>query len=345
MSGLVAVLAIGREAAVDDGDLQRLVSCYEAVRGPCRATVARGGSRARAARLEPVGADGAAEDLPGSWPVTIGVPYARGGTAAGSAAWLRSVDWQFALVTYDATADEALAANDPMGMVAVYVAAGPGVLYVSTSSLALARFLAAPADRLAVQSFLLSGYHFGSRTHWQGIERLEPGQVVRVGSGGRSQELYWRPAVHHDVRRLPLRRAADHLIDVAVDVLRSRLDRREECWIDLTGGFDSRLLGLLLSRADVPFRANTRHTRDPADVAIARRISEVKGWAWVDPALPEDWDAVLPDEIGPALAWGDGQLEVLQLSRVQWVHRPGSPSSPPPAGRPGSTSTTGSTCG
>src|SRR3954452_20967134 len=236
VSGLVAVLAVDPGSTVDDDDLQRLVACYDAVRGPCAVTVSRGDSRARAARLETVGGGLPAGATSGEWPVTIGVPHAPAGATAGSAAWLRSVDGQFAMVGYDAAAGEAVVANDPMGMVAVYVAAGPGVLYVSTSSLALARFLAAPADRLAVQSFLLSGYHFGSRTHWQGIERLEPGQVVRVGRDGRCQDLYFRPQVQDDVRRLPLRQAAAHCIDVAVDSLRSRLSGQPETWIDLTGG-------------------------------------------------------------------------------------------------------------
>src|SRR4051794_8223959 len=179
MSGLVAVLALGPERIPDDEDLQRLVRCYEAVRGPCAVTVSRGGSRARAARLDPAGAAAAA--APGGWPVTLGVPSAPSGAAPGSPGWLRSVDGQFALVGYDAGTDEAVVANDPLGMAAVYVATGPGVLYVSTSCLALAKHLAAPADRLAVQSFLLSGYQFGARTQWRGIERLEPGEVVRVG--------------------------------------------------------------------------------------------------------------------------------------------------------------------
>jgi len=208
-----------------------------------------------------------------------------------------------------------------MGMTAVYVAARSGAVYVSTSGLALARFLAAPADRLALQSFLLSGYHFGSGTHWQGIERLEPGQVVRVGPAGRSVEHYWRPQVDDEVRRLSLPRAADHCIDVAVEAFRTRLAGRPETWIDLTGGYDSRLLSLLLERAGVAFRANTRHTTDPSDIAIAGRIIERKGWDWAHPALPEDWDTVLPGQLDASLAWGDGNLEVLQLSRVVWVHR------------------------
>jgi len=147
MSGLVAVLAVGPERIPDDEDLQQLVRCYEAVRGPCAVTVSRGGSRARAARLDAAGAVPA----PGGWPVTVGVPSAGSGTTPGSPAWLRSADGQFALVGYDDDTDEAVVANDPLGMAAVYVAAGAGVLYVSTSCLALAKHLAAPADRLAVQ--------------------------------------------------------------------------------------------------------------------------------------------------------------------------------------------------
>jgi asparagine synthase (glutamine-hydrolysing) len=321
MSGLVAVLAVGPDRAVDDDELHRLVACYETVRGPSTVTVVRGGSSARAARLEAAGIAGSDRAVSAEWPVTVGVPHAPTGGTPGSPAWLAAADGQFALVTYDDATGEAVVAGDPMGMAAVYVAEGPGVLYVSTSGLALARFLAAPADRLALQSFLVSGYHFGGGTHWQGVQRLEPGQAVRVGPRGRSQEYYWRPQIDRDVQRLPLRQAADHCIDASVSALTSRLAGQPESWIDLTGGYDSRLLALLLRRAGVRFAANTRHTTDPAEIEIARRIVELTGWTWVHPELPADWDAVLPAELASSLAWGDGNLEVLQLSRVLWVHR------------------------
>ena len=318
MSGLIAILAVGRDRAVEESEFQRLVSCYQAVRGSGAVTAAPGDSWARAARLGPADADHGAQ---AAWPLTIGAPHAASDAPAGSTPWLASTEGQFALVGYDPASGEAVVAGDPMGMVAVYVAVRPGVLYVSTSSLALARFLEAPADRLAVQSFLLSGYHFGTGTHWQGIERLEPGQAVRVGPRGRSTEHYWRPQVHDDVRRLPLRQAADHLIEVAVDTFQRSLAGQSDTWIDLTGGYDSRLMALLLRQAGVPFRANTRHTTDPADIAIARSIVDLTGWQWEHPELPGDWDAVLPTELNSSLAWGDGHLEVLQLSRVLWVHQ------------------------
>ncbi|MGY1671028.1 hypothetical protein [Geodermatophilus sp. SYSU D00710] len=320
MSGLVAVLAVGEQRARDE-ELERLVSCYETVRGPCAVTVSRGGSRVRAARLQPAETPSRSPGTSPEWPLTIGVPSSSSSAAPGSAAWLAAADGQFALVGHDPASAEAVVANDPMGMVGVYLAVRPGAVYVSTSSLALARFLAAPADRLAVQSFLLSGYHFGAGTHWRGIERLEPGQVLRVGPGGQCREHYWRPQVDPEVRSLSLRKAADHCIDVAVDTFRSRLAGRPETWIDLTGGYDSRLLALLLRRAGVAFRANTRHTTNPDDLAIACRIADLTGCEWVHPELPTDWDTVLPRELDSSLAWGDGQLEVLQLSRVSWVHR------------------------
>jgi asparagine synthase (glutamine-hydrolysing) len=320
MSGLVTVVAVGRGRTVDDDELHRLVACYEAVRGPCTTGIARGGSVVRAARLQPVDG-GPASGGPTDWPVTVGLPHATAAAAPGTTEWLRSAEGQFALVTYDAGSGETVIANDPLGMTAVYVASRPGVLYASTSSLALARFLAAPADRLAVRSFLLSGYHFGTGTHWVGIERLEPGQVLRVGPDGVSRELYWRAQQRDDVRRLPLADAADACIEVAVDAFRRHLAGGPETWIDLTGGYDSRLLALLLDRAGVPFRANTRHTTDPAEIEIAGRMAGLTGWEWVHPELPPDWDAVLPGELPSSLAWGDAQLEVLQLARVSWVHR------------------------
>jgi asparagine synthase (glutamine-hydrolysing) len=320
MSGLVAVVAVGRDRTAGDEELRRLVACYESVRGPCTAAIARGDSLVRAARLEPVDG-GPPSSTPAEWPLTLGRPHAQPGITPGTAEWLRSAEGQFALVTYDAAAGEAVIANDPLGMTPVYVAARPGVVYASTSSLALARFLAAPADRLAVQSFLLSGYHFGTTTHWVGIERLEPGQVLRAGPDGVSRQLYWRAAIRDDVRRLSLAEAADRCIEVALDAFGRFLAPGAETWIDLTGGYDSRLLALLLDRAGVAFRANTRHTTDPAEVAIAGRLARQTGWPWVHPELPVDWDAVLPRELPRSLAWGDAQLEVLQLSRVSWVHQ------------------------
>jgi hypothetical protein len=85
---------------------------------------------------------------------------------------------------------------------------------------------------------------------------------------------------------------------------------------DLTGGYDSRLVCLLLAETGARFATTTRSVRDRADVDTARMIAGSKGWPWVHTPLPEDWATLLPGRLGQALGAGDGALDVLQLARV-----------------------------
>jgi hypothetical protein len=118
---------------------------------------------------------------------------------------------------------------------------------------------------------------------------------------------------------MDLRTAADHLTDVLVGALQERMGDRPT-WLDLTGGYDSRLLALLAERAGVDFRANTRESSIYPDVAMARDLARRKGWDWRELRTPWDWPDRLPHLLDDALAAADGRLEVLQLARVAWGH-------------------------
>lgn len=329
MSGLVAVIAVDRRAPVTASELERAVSAYSAVTGvggEGRRWVQRGNDVVRAALLTGSSAGGVEDDRAlrdgdRSWRLIAGTAFAPNGADPDLVTPLPALDGQFAAVSFDATSAEVSVATDGLGMTPVYVTGKDGRAYASTSSLTLARIVGARPDRLALQAFLLSGFHFGTATHWQDVTRLDPGHVVRFGRGEQVTERYWRPCVDDAVRRLPFHRAVDHAIDVAVECYRARLAGRDEMWVDLTGGYDSRLLTLLLRRAGVAVRANTRHTTNPDDVRIAERVADRLQVRWEPQPLPPDWPDVLPGMLAPSLAWGDANLEVLQLSRVLWVHQ------------------------
>jgi asparagine synthetase B (glutamine-hydrolysing) len=320
LSGLVAVIALPGASPVARAELDRLAADYEAVRGRASRRVDVGGDRARAARLSVTGDVAVPTCEPPSWVVVTG-------TAHPARLWTRShtqelsdLDGQFAVVSYDASADEVVVAADPLGMHAVYRAHRPGRLYVSTCALALVRHLRCPASRLGVQAFLLSGYQFGTRTNWDDVRRLDPATRIVVGTDDVAEGIYWRPSIDRSVWALPFDRAVDHALEVAQDTFRSHLGADGMRWADLTGGYDSRLMCLLLESAGVKFATNTRSVAGSDDVDIARVIAARRGWDWVNPTLPDDWAAALPAHLGATLGWGDGQLEVLQLARVLWVH-------------------------
>jgi hypothetical protein len=231
---------------------------------------------------------------------------------------LEALDGQFALVRQAGETIEV--ATDPFGMQALHVAHRTGRSYVSTSALALAAHLGTPPESDGVMAFLRTGYQFGARTLWRGVERLEPATALRFAGDGPSRRCYWRVEPDPSMRELTLDETAERCVGVLVDTLRARLLEGQCLWADLTGGFDSRLLCLALRAAQVEFTATTTGPSDSPDVEIARRLVAMAGWPWshLDPG-----DAVGPvaEVTGEALAWGDGNLEALQLADVLWTHR------------------------
>jgi hypothetical protein len=231
------------------------------------------------------------------------------------------LDGQGSLVSYDAANGTTVIATDRFAAAPVYVAERDGLLCCATSAMVLARHLRSPADHLGLSTFLVAGYQYGPLTHWQGVRRLEPGTLLEVQAPGPVREdVYWRPHTLEEVERLDFDDAVDRVVDVATATLRERLGSREP-WVDLTGGYDSRLLAVLLDRAGVSFAGNTRMSSLGPDIELAEEISDLMGWPWRPTPLPDDWPQQLSKTVDHALAAGDGRLEVLQLSRVAWIHQ------------------------
>lgn len=318
MAGLVAVVAAPRSSAVEAHEVTDLLAAYRHFRPATTAPATVGDDRVLCV-LETGQSTMLSRDV-GSWLASTGPMYPTTPWSHPYASHVEHVDGQFAAVGYDAEQDTVVVVNDPMGMCALYVAERPGRLYVSTSALALARHLSPQASRLCVQEFLLAGYHFGSRTHWDDVRRLDPGTCITVRQDRMEERTYWRPTIDTSVRSLTLEQASDHHIEVARSTYTGYLGA-EETWADLTGGYDSRLLCLLLEDAGVHFATNTRSAPSPDDVEIARELAALRGWTWLDCQLPPDWPLLLPGLLDDALAWGDGRLEVLQLARVLHPHR------------------------
>lgn len=316
MTGLIAVVGNDGSEGLAESDLDGLASEYEALRGGGERHVAVGGRRVVAAKMVATGTPTDIERSGASWAVAVGVFYPTGPLATR----VEDSDGQFALVAYDADRDEVRVASDPFGMQSLFVAERGNKTYVSTSALALAAHLRAQPDRFALLAFLRAGYHFSPMTHWQGIERLDPGVCLRFGQDGCRRVEYFRPEIDPTLARLSLRRAVDHCIELAGETYRHYLAGSPRSWADLTGGYDSRLLALLLREAGVEFDTDTRGFDESADVRIARELAELGGWNWLQLKTPPNWSELLPGMMQRALAWGDGHLEVIELAWVLWAH-------------------------
>lgn len=318
MTGFVCVLALDGAPERAASEVRALANAFADLHG-CECPVLPGLAGLRSVRSWAAGAG--VETVTDNQGWTL-----RHGTCHGpcehpvTVADLEHSDGQFSVVSYDARSGATVIATDRFAAAPVYLAVKGGLLYASSSALTLARHLRPPVDRLAVGCFLTAGYQFGTQTHWVGVRRLDPGAYVHVSATRICEGEFWRPVVDRGIERLPLHAAAEHLVALYVDVLRHRLGG-QETWIDLTGGYDSRLMALCLDRAGVPFRANTRRSPLGPDIEIAGEIVARTGWPWTPFDYPADWPDVLPGWLDRALVAGDARLEVLQLSRVLFAHR------------------------
>jgi hypothetical protein len=326
MTGIVGIISNDRRRAVAQEDVDGLARAYESFRGPGRRHPAEAGAYARFVKFDSDWADRPGVDVSESgWAASTGVVHYPGSLIR---ARPEDLDGQFGLVSYEAHGDQIVVASDPFGMHAFFSAERDGKTYVSTSSLALAKHLRARPNRLALETFLLTGSHFGSMSNWEGISRLDPGTCLRFTSQGRDSRQYWKPEIDPSVAKLDFRQASSHCTELAVAMYRDYYAGRPPIWSDLTGGYDTRLLNLLLREANVGLLTNTNGDPGEDDVRLAREIAQLAGWEWLGLTFPNDWDRVLPTFLPLALGWGDGHLDVLHLSYVLWAHQQKSRISP-----------------
>lgn len=318
MADLLAIISHDPGSPVTTESLEELLATYESLRGAPPRRRAVGGDRARACVVGLPTDTSGVEIEGGAWTAWSGSAPRLAAAMAGP---LDRLDGQFALVRMEEGGKAVSVATDPLGMKPLYLATAGRMTYVATSALALARHLRAAPSRLGFESFLRSGLQFGRATEWEGIERMRPAELRRFGpTGARGGVEYWQPGLDPEVSRLSLEESVDLCIERATEAIGERY-RGSKPWLDLTGGFDSRLLSLLTQRAGVEFTTNTVGSEADEDVRIARRVATGSGWPWTRIDLPGDWAERLADLLPEAVAWGDGHLDALPLAAVLRGHR------------------------
>jgi hypothetical protein len=318
LSGIVGVVSRDASASALEADVAGLVEAYESLRGPASHHELGAGDLGRFVLLDTEASNAVHLHRGASWLAFSGVVYSP---QSPMGAPISELDGQFALLAYDGDQDEVQIASDPFGMHALYVAERGALTYVSTSALALAKHLRASPSRRGLCGFLLAGYTFGTVSNWEGIRRLDPATLIRLTKEGSEEDRYWRPAPDESIRRLSFRESLDRCLEIATQTIRAYPSRGPEAWVDLTGGYDTRLLALLLREAGAGIHTNTRYAVEAdEDPRIAQQVAEEAGFPWTGFRQPDEWPTVLPSMLSTALVRGDGNLEVLQLARVMWAH-------------------------
>lgn len=227
---------------------------------------------------------------------------------------LEAFDGHFAVVIYNARDNSLSVISDPIGLFSIFYCRRGNQILVSSSALAVASQTQSQPDILAVEHFLRTGRLDGDKTLWQDVKRLLGGKVLRVIDGRVEQTEYWSPTVDDSISRLSFEEALSQSAALLTHTFSRILPRESKTWVDLTGGFDSRLVAILAAKTKVPFTAYCMGPEDHLDVNLSRKISEEMGWEYIHTQLPEAWGPDLYSWFNTALGCGDGRASVLRFA-------------------------------
>ena len=270
------------------------------------------------------------DEQSGSWMLAVGTVLSNKNDQGGKLATLltnylkqgnsvfENLDGHFALVIYNKAADELAVVSDPLGLVSVFYAHQGSRTYVTTSALAVAKAVQATPSKYGTLVFLMTGNVFDKYTLWQDVERLTPGTVLEISQTGSAKSVYWSPVVQQKISQLSLNETIDYSFALLSQLTRQALEREGTTWADFTGGFDSRLVTMIMDHCSLPFKACCQGPIASPDVRISSRIAQELGWAYQHNIMPDNWGYERYEILPRALGKGDGHLDIFKASMVIW---------------------------
>lgn len=166
----------------------------------------------------------------------------------------------------------------------------------------------ADLDRERLVEFLAQAVIFGPATHVRGVGRLVGGEVL-LGKREEGNLPFWRVVP----KRLSETESDDPEIVIGIfsDLAASLAGRKVA--VDVTGGFDSRVIACLFAEFGLPFEVGvTARDMDAPDIAISETVAGLLGRESYP--LLHDTSRLEP-EIEAVFQASDGQLEMRTIHR------------------------------
>ncbi len=227
---------------------------------------------------------------------------------------LNAYDGHFALIVYNAQDESLSVISDPIGLFSIFYYQQGDRMLISSSALAIASHLQAAPDPLSAEHFLRMGRLDADKTLWLGVKRILAGTELHLTRHHFDQTTYYTPTVDVSIANLSFKAALAQATDMLTGTFSHALQHEEETWVDLTGGFDSRLAAMLTEKSNVPFYTYCMGPADSQDVIISQEISRELGWNYLHSQLPEKWEQDQFTWFPAALGHGDGLASTLRLA-------------------------------
>ncbi len=243
----------------------------------------------------------------------------QGAEAAG--AWAGDAEGQFALVVRDPRCDEIHVATDRLGSLHLFETTIDGAAVVSTSGLALARLGRRSLDPAACRIFLTTGTPFGPQSLFAGVRKLEPAQIHSYSAGQKTGSArYW------DIREKFYDRARQAgAVEATAEALVQAMDSISATWseplLDLTGGYDSRIVLAAMLKTGRHFEVTVSGPADSGDVQVAKALAQEFGLKLLHHSKPELQAEEIWAAARQALLFTDGQFDVMLYYATMLAHQ------------------------
>jgi hypothetical protein len=283
------------------------------------------------ARLNGTGSPVVSDAATGSWLASLGVWFHADGFACGEErrlldAYLRrdprsfalSLDGSFVIVVGDGRTREVRIITDIIGNSHCYWRRLSRGIAISGSALLLASLEDFRLDTLAHQEFIATGIIYEERTLFREVRKFGPGAVTRFAQGGADPKIerYWSIA-SVTPESLAGREGVERTWgEIGAAVRRvSKTFPRIVC--DLTGGYDSRLSAAAYHAAGTRVAATVSGPPSSGDVRVSKGLAKMAGFEHLYLEAPR---GITPERMRGALRLTDGEYELAEYSRIEWVH-------------------------
>lgn len=236
------------------------------------------------------------------------------------------IDWNrfegaYALAAWNARTRKGLALTDQTASMNLYYCEDEAYFYCTTTALPLARSLSRYLAPSTVREFLTRGELVAPSSLFEGFSRFNIGEHATYENGSmRVRRHWWFPERQES---WSFQRAAEEAAQMCSDRIRrySAVTSRNVI-LDLTSGYDSRLLAAAADHAGIKPSVTVNGPDDDEDVVIAIRVARAADWPMYHFSPDKVWNNVIDPSTRRLLACrADGNLPFTEVYHQQ-ITRP-----------------------
>lgn len=269
------------------------------------------------------------DDLTGNWIATVGSWFHGSGICSGDEKKLldlinkngvqgavKEIEGFFVILFWNNEKSVLSIVTDIIGSCYCFYRIIGGNVVFSSSSLFLAKFDKVTVDVRSFQEFFNLGIIYGNKTFFNEVKRFDSSSVISIYNGKISSEKYWNiDHVREDSKSLA--DSVEKFNNCLTDCVGKCLLLSKNPVVDLTSGFDSRVIVTAFINSKNKFSTNVVGSEGSKDVVISNELAKLYD---IPHYNIETEDKITFDHLCSLLWLTDGEFDLFEYSKIYATH-------------------------